>query len=128
MRFQNSDAYKVVLVAYEIFTFEICNRLHCVRAAYWIIYTDLIQVNMLISRAVIANDLDLFIYSLHEMGTVHQNYARYMVLNIIKLWNPNLTHSSACDIHLAGVMLVRRTKTNFTKNPVDLALKRNSKC
>ncbi len=47
-----------------------------------------------------------------EIG--HPNYARYMVLYILKQLNIDVTHPGARDILQAGAFSIRHTKKSFT--------------
>ncbi len=60
-------------------------------------YIDLVELYLLFSRSTHTNDLDIFIYCLGEIVDIlfalnHPNYARYLLLYMLKLLNIDFTH------------------------------------
>ena len=82
---------------YEDFCLETKAGSHGVNSQYWLNYVNVIDLYLLMSRAVRTCDVDLFIYSLGEMNNVffaanRHNYARYMTSYQQKLINIDSTH------------------------------------
>jgi hypothetical protein len=132
-QFEESAVYVEMMQNYEEYTEATRSGLHGATAEYWVMYIDLVELYLLLSRAVRTNDLDLFIYALGEMcdifhGTGHPNFARYMVLYLLKLLNIDLTHPGVRQILQAGAMSIRLTGKSFSRNAVDLTVEQTVNC
>ena len=96
-------------------------------AQYWMGYSKLIDLFLIMQRAVKANDIDQFAYILHEITSIffvtnHQNYARWMSLYSLELANLQSKRPVIFDALSGGAFSVNRTGNAFARVGTDMAL------
>ncbi|EFN62558.1 hypothetical protein EAG_04877, partial [Camponotus floridanus] len=96
-------------------------------AQFYIIYIQLVNYYITLSRSIRMGDFETFIYVIPKMTnlffSVNQpNYARWCVKYLDNLKNVNKTHPGLEDDFVNGCFGVKRTDKPFSRIPIDLTL------
>ena len=78
---ERTDDYEHLMTCYDAYIQKTLQGDHGITAKYWIVYTQLVRIFMIFTRACRTNDVELFIYALQMMIPVYfsgnrPNYAR----------------------------------------------------
>ena len=100
---------------------------HRKTAQFWMSYCKLVEVCLIMHRAVKINDIDLYAYSLFELARLffivkHLNYVRWMNYYSLELVN---LKSEKLDFYIlnSGGFSLDRTREKYCRTGVDIALK-----
>ena len=121
------DDYIHLMAEYAEYTEKTLSGDHGSTAKFWMIYIQLVNIFLRFSRACRTNDLDLFIFTLHEMCPIffagnRPNYSRWMVKYLLNLLNIEETHPGLRAILQKGAFSIRRTQKSFSRTAVDITL------
>ena len=126
-RSEQSLALKEMTKQYVAYCNDSLNGLHGKTAQFWMQYCHLVELYLILHRAVKINDINLHRYVLFEISalffsTNHVNYAGWMVLHDLELFNLDFTHPGVAELLKNGAFSVRRSAGKFSRVGVDMAL------
>lgn len=114
-----------IIVKYQCFKEKTLTGQHGKTAQYYIMYTNLIEHFLMLSRSIRTGDFSLFKYVLPKMNNLlfplnHVNYARWLLRYHDNLMKVDDTHPGLSEDLAAGYFGIKRTNKSFSRQPIDL--------
>lgn len=118
---------KEFLERYDLFIEQTLAGKRGCTAQFALIYVSLIELYLLLERAIRTSDVELYKYATYEISAQffafnHHNYARWLVRNNNDLMNIENTHPGLLEELKSGAMSIRRTPKTFCRSPIDLTV------
>lgn len=122
-----NDEIKTIYEDYSRFKEQTLNGEHGKTSQFYLIYINLVNYYLTLSRSIRIGDFELFKYVLPKITNLfftcnQPNYARWTVKYLDNLLKVNETHPGLSDEFRKGFFGIKRTDKTFSQQPIDLVL------